>query len=132
MTSPTDQPKEAQMLSKKIRTILTGAVVAGALAVAAIVPAVSQAQWHTICTAGHCTTHKNFTIGGKSPCENIKENLNKAQDGLLSAIDTRPLRIGGPSVTQVEKERSGEIEREEGRVREAERASFEWGCQVPA
>jgi len=58
---------------------------AGALAATAIVPAVSQAQWHTICTAGHCTTHKNFTIGGKSTCENINGNLNSAQDGLLSA-----------------------------------------------
>jgi len=120
------------MFNKKIRTILTSAVAASALVIAAIVPAVSQAQWHTICTAGHCTTHKNFTIGGKSPCENIKGNLNSAEDGLLSAIDTRPLRIGGPSVTQVEKERRAEIEREEARVREAERASFEWGCQVPA
>jgi hypothetical protein len=132
MTSPTDQPKEAQMSNKKIRTILTGAVAAGALAIAAIAPAVSQAQWHTICNAGHCTTHTNFTIGGKSPCQNIKENLNGAHDGLLSAIDTRPLRIGGPSVSQVEQERRADIEREEARVREAERASFEWGCQTPA
>jgi hypothetical protein len=132
MTSTTDQPKEAQMFNKKIRTMLVSTVAAGALAVVAIVPAVSQAQWHTICSAGHCTTHKNFTIGGKSPCENIKENLNNAHDGLLNSIDTRPLRIGGPSVTQVEAERRAEIEREEARVREAERASFEWGCQVPA
>lgn len=120
------------MFNKKIRTILTSAVAAAALAAIAIVPAVSQAQYHTICSAGHCTTHKNFTIGGKSPCENIKENLNNAHDGLLSAIDTRPLWIGGPSATQVEKERLAEIEREEARVREAERASFEWGCQTPA
>ena len=120
------------MFSKKLRIVFTSSVVAGALAVAAVVPAVSQAQYHTICNAGHCTTHTNFTIGGKSPCENIKGNLNGAQDGLLSAIDTRPLRIGGLSATQVEKERSAEIEREEARVREAERASFEWGCQVPA
>jgi hypothetical protein len=120
------------MFNKKIRIILTSALAAGTLAATAVVPAISQAQWHTICSAGHCTTHKNFTIGGKSPCENIKENLNNAHDGLLSAIDTRPLRIGGPSVTQVEAERRAEIEREEARVREAERASFEWGCQVPA
>lgn len=120
------------MFTKKIRTILVSAAAAGALAVVAVAPAVSQAQWHTICSGGHCTTHKNFTIGGKSPCENIKENLNGAQDGLLNAIDTRPLRIGGPSVTQVEQERRADIEREEARVREAERASFEWGCQVPA
>ena len=120
------------MFNRKIRTILVSAVAAGALAVVAIAPAVSQAQWHTICSAGHCTTHKNFTIGGKSPCENVKENLNNAHDGLLNAIDTRPLLIGGPSVSQVEAERRADIEREEARVREAERASFEWGCQVPA
>ncbi len=120
------------MSKQRIRIIFTAAVATGALAIAAVVPAVSQAQWHTICNAGHCTTHTNFTIGGKSPCENIKGNLNNAEDGLLSAIDTRPLRIGGPSVTQVENERRAEIEREEARVREAERASFEWGCQVAA
>ncbi len=120
------------MSNKKIRTMLTGVVAAAALAGTAIVPAVSQAQWHTICSAGHCTTHTNYTIDGKSPCENIKQNLGSAQDGLLSAIDTRPLRIGGPSVSQVEQERRADIEREEARVREAERASFEWGCQTPA
>jgi hypothetical protein len=120
------------MFNNKLRTIITTAVATGGLVVAAAVPAASQAQWHTICIGGHCTTHTNYTIDGKSPCENIGQNLNKAQDGLLGAIDTRQLLIGGPSVNQVEAERAAEIAAEEARVREAERASFEWGCQVPA
>jgi hypothetical protein len=120
------------MFSNKLRTIITAAIATGGLAIVAAVPAASQAQWHTICTAGHCTTHTNFTIDGKSPCENINQNLGGAQDGLLSAIGTRSVFIGGPSVSQVEAERAAEIAAEEARVREAERASFEWGCQAPA
>jgi hypothetical protein len=120
------------MFSNKLRTIITTAVATGGLAVAAAVPAASQAQYHTICYAGHCTTHANYTIDGKSPCDNIGKNLGGAQDGLLSAIGERSLLIGGPSVTQVEAERAAEIAAEEARVAEAERASFEWGCQAPA
>jgi hypothetical protein len=120
------------MLSTKIRTTTVALVASLGLAGAAALPSASQAQWHNYCVAGHCTTHANYTIGGKSPCENINQNLNSAQDGLLSAIDTRKLVIGGPSVSQVEQERRAEIEAEEARVREAERAAFEWGCQVPA
>jgi hypothetical protein len=130
MSSSTHQPKEAQMFNNKFRTIITAAIATGA--VAAAVPAASQAQWHTYCVAGQCVTHTNYTIGGKSPCVNINGNLNSAEDGLLSALDTHQLLIGGPSASQVEEERQAEIAAEEARVREAERASFEWGCQVPA
>jgi hypothetical protein len=119
------------MFSTKIRTIIAAVVASGGFAIAAAaVPAVSQAQWHTYCVAGHCVTHANYTIGGKTPCEVVKGNYENAYDGLLGAIDTKPLLLNGPSATQVEQERSAQIEAEEARVREAERAAFEWGCPI--
>jgi hypothetical protein len=70
----------------------------------------------------------NFKLEGKEPCEAIKENSNNAYDGLLQAIGPRPVLVNGPSGPQVEKEREHQIEEEEARVREAERAAFESGC----
>jgi hypothetical protein len=118
------------MLSTKIRTTIITLVASAGFAAVAIVPAASQAQWHNYCTAGHCVEHSNYTIGGKTPCESIKEKYNNAYDGLLNAIDEKPLYLNGPSASQVEQERTKQIEEEEARVREAERASFEWGCGV--
>jgi hypothetical protein len=120
------------MLSTKIRTTIITLAASAGFAAVAVVPTASQAQWHNYCTAGHCVKHANYTIGGKTPCEGIKEKYNNAYDGLLTAIDTRPLLLNGPSASQVEQERAKQIEEEEARVREAERASFEWGCDVTA
>lgn len=118
------------MFSTKIRIAVTGLVASAGLAVAAAAPAASQAQWHTYCVAGHCTTHQNFSVGGKSPCEAIQSNYNGAYDGLLNALDEKNLYIGGPSPTQAEEERAKEVAEAEGRVREAEREAFTWGCQL--
>jgi hypothetical protein len=118
------------MLSTKIRITITTLVASAGFGVAALAPAASQAQWHTYCVDGHCVTHQNFTIGGKSPCEVIQSNYNNAYDGLLNAISEKPLYIGGPSPTQAEQERAQEIAEAEARVREAEREAFTWGCQL--
>ena len=83
------------MFSTKIRTIIIGLVASTGFAVAAAVPAASQAQWHNYCVAGHCTTHQNFTIGGKEPCEVIQSNYNNAYEGLLQAIETRAVYVNG-------------------------------------
>jgi hypothetical protein len=125
--------KEAnEMFTTKIRTAIIGLVATSSFGAAALSPAVSQAQWHTYCVAGHCITHQNFTIGGKEPCEAIKNNYNNAYDGLLGAIEPRAILVNGPSASQVEQERSHQIEEEEARVGEAERAAFEWGCPIAA
>jgi hypothetical protein len=116
------------MFSTKIRTAAVVLAASAGFAAAAVAPAASQAQWHTICVGGHCTTHTNYTIGGKTPCEVIKSNYDNAYGGLLDAIGERPILVHGPSAGQVEQERTHQIEEEEGRVREAERAAFEWGC----
>jgi hypothetical protein len=116
------------MFSTKTRNAIIAAAASLSFAGAAVAPAVSQAQWHTICYAGHCTTHTNAKLNGKAPCEAIKASSGSAYDGLLDAIGPRPVLVNGPSGTQVEAERTHQIEEEEARVAEAERAAFEWGC----
>ncbi len=118
------------MLSTKIRTAAVLLAASAGFGVAAGAPAASQAQWHTICVGGHCTTHTNYTIGGKTPCEVIKGNYNNAYKGLLGAMGPRPVLVNGPSGPQVEEEQKHQIEQEEARVREAEREAFEWGCDT--
>jgi hypothetical protein len=118
------------MLSTKIRIAVTTLIASAGFGVAALAPAASQAQWHNYCVDGHCVTHQNFTIGGKSPCEVIQSNYNNAYDGLLNAISEKPLYIGGPSPTEAEQQRAQEIAEAEARVREAEREAFTWGCQL--
>ena len=118
------------MLSTKIRIAITTLIASAGFGVATLAPAASQAQWHNYCVDGHCVTHQNFTIGGKSPCEVIQSNYNNAYDGLLNAISEKPLYIGGPSPTEAEQQRAQEIAEAEARVREAEREAFTWGCQL--
>ncbi len=117
------------MLSKTRITIVT-LVASAAFAVAAVIPAVSQAQWHTYCVAGHCTTHKNFTNGGVSPCVGANANYNKAYEALLDAIQNKKEQADKvhPEMTQAEAQ--AQIEEAEGRVHLASVAAFEWGCDV--
>lgn len=119
------------MLSKTRIVLATVATSAGLL-VASVAPAVSQAQWHTICTAGHCTTHTNYTIGGVSPCSGVKSSYEKAYEGLLEALETKkelPDQVH-PEMTAAEAQEN--VEEAEGRVHQAEVAGFEWGCDVAA
>ncbi|MFI4990863.1 MAG: hypothetical protein ACHQHO_08140 [Solirubrobacterales bacterium] len=118
------------MLSKTRITIVTLVASAG-LAVAAVAPAVSQAQWHTYCVSGHCITHKNFTTGGGvNPCVGANENYNKAYEALLDAIQNKKDQADRvhPEMTQAEAQ--AQIEEAEGRVHLASVAAFEWGCDV--
>jgi hypothetical protein len=118
------------MFITKTRITVTTIVASAGFAVAALAPAASQAQWHTYCVAGHCTTHQNYTIGGKAPCEAIQNNYNNAYDGLLNTLDEKNLYIGGPTPKQAEEQMATEAAEWEGRVREAEREAFTWGCQL--
>jgi len=116
------------MISTKTRNTVIALTASLSFAGAAVAPSVSQAQWHTVVVGGHIITHGNFTEGGVSPCEAIKTSSNNAYDGLLQAIGPRPVLVNGPSGPQVEEEREHQIAEEEARVREAERAAFESGC----
>lgn len=118
------------MLGTKIRTTVITLVAALSLAGATLVPAAAQAQWHTICSAGHCITHSNYTIGGVSPCSAIDTNYGKAYDGLLEALQKQkelPDKVH-PEMTPAEAQAA--VEEAEAQVHLASIASFEWGCSV--
>jgi hypothetical protein len=132
MVLQTNPPlKEAnKMLSTRIRTIIVALVASAGFAGATVAPAVSQAQWHTICYAGHCTTHQNYTIGGQSPCVAIKSSYDKAYDGLLEAIENKKQQADKvhPEMTQAEAQ--ARIEEDEALVEAASLSNFEWGCDI--
>lgn len=116
----------------KTRIVLAALATSAALLAASLVPAASQAQWHTICTAGHCTTHGNYTIGGVSPCSGVKSGYEKAYEGLLEALETKkelPDQVH-PEMTAAEAQAN--VEEAEAQVHQAEVAGFEWGCDVAA
>jgi hypothetical protein len=106
--------KEAKEMLSKTRTTIITLVASAGFVVAAVAPAASQAQWHNYCVAGHCTEHKNFTLGGVEPCQAIKANYEKASGSLSDAKTAK------------------EKEEAEGQVHLSEIASFEWGCDIAA
>jgi hypothetical protein len=120
------------MLRTKIRTIVIPLIAVLSFTGASLAPSAAQAQWHTICTAGHCTTHTNFTIGGVSPCAAIGANYGKAYAGLLEALQAEkelPDKVH-PEMTAAEAQAA--VEEAEAQVHSASIASFEWGCDIAA
>ena len=118
------------MLSNRIRTTAVGFAAALSLAGASLGAATAQAQWHTICMAGHCTTHTNFKLEGTNPCSAINSNYSKAYEGLLEAIEEKKQQGDKvhPEMTQAEAQ--AEIEEAEAQVHLASIAAFEWGCDA--
>lgn len=102
------------MSTIKIRTAVAALAATLSLAGTAVVPAVSQAQWHTIVVGGHVFTHGNFTEGGVSPCTRIKGELGKAEGA-----------VGGAKTPQ-------EREDAEGAANRASGEAFEYGCDLVA
>ena len=121
--------KEATMLSKTRITIAT-MIATASFAIAAVAPAVSQAQWHTYCVAGHCTTHTNFTIGGVSPCAGATAGYNKAYEALLEAIQNKKEQADKVHPEMTPAEAQAQIEEAEAQVHLASVAAFEWGCDI--
>ena len=68
------------MFSTKTRNSIIALVASAGFAGAAIVPAASQAQWHTIVVGGQVITHGNYTEGGVSPCTRINGQLGSAEN----------------------------------------------------
>ena len=120
------------MFSAKIRIATVALVASTSLAGTSALPAVSQAQWHTYCVSGHCTTHQNFTLGGQSPCTTITSGYNKAYESLLDAIQNEKEQADKvhPEMTQAEAQ--AKVEEAEAQVHLASIAAFEWGCDVAA
>jgi hypothetical protein len=127
--SETHHKEANEMLSKTRITIVTLIASAG-FAAASAVPAVSQAQWHTYCVSGHCITHTNFTSGGVSPCVGANSNLNKANDGLLEAIQKQKEQADKVHPEMTPAETQAGVEDAEAQLHLASIAAFEWGCDV--
>jgi hypothetical protein len=114
----------------KIRASIIALVASLSFAAAAVAPAVSQAQWHTYCVAGHCITHANYTSGGVDPCAGINANYNKAYETLLEAIQTKNEQADKVQPEMTQAEAQAKIEEDEAQVHLASVAAFEWGCDI--
>ena len=68
------------MHSTKIRTTFIALAATAGFAGAAIAPAVSQAQWHTLNVGEHIITHGNYTEGSVSPCTRIGGTLGSEEN----------------------------------------------------
>ena len=115
------------MLSTKTRTTFIALVASVGFAGAAIAPAVSQAQWHTLNVGGHLITHGNFTEGGVSPCTRIGGQLGSEEN--LVGDDHDWLQLKG--ISQPGKENATkELENAEAAVLRARQEAFEYGCDI--
>jgi len=114
------------MLTTKTRNTIAALVASASVAAVAIAPAVSQAQWHTYCVAGHCITHQNYTIGGVSPCTAINERLGKAEGAVGDYKEWKERHDAGEATA------GKELENAEGEVNRARGEAFEYGCDVAA
>jgi hypothetical protein len=114
------------MPSTKIRTTIIALVASASFGVAAVAPAVSQAQWHTYCVSGHCITHTNFTEGGVSPCVRINGQLGKAQQAVGDYTEWKNRHDAGEATA------TKELENAEAEVNRASGEAFEYGCDVAA
>jgi len=112
------------MSTIKIRTAVTVLAAALSFAVAAVAPAVSQAQWHTIVVGGHVLTHGNFTEGGVSPCTRIEGELGKAEGAVGDYNEWIGRHDAGEAMA---KEGLAEAE---GEVSRASGEAFEYGCDT--
>lgn len=128
------------MSTSKIRIASITLVASAGFAIAAAVPAASQAQWLHYCVQGHCVTSptapKSTIVGaGTGGCETSKA---AAQLPSERDVDTNAEfdHLAAVAIYEVEQERKAEEKRdkedekdeEEARAAEAERASFETGC----
>jgi hypothetical protein len=77
------------MLIAKSRVALTTIAASAAIAVAGIVPAASQAQYHNYCTGGTCYTHSNYNLGGGAhACGPSDIEGTSPKSGLNDVFDT--------------------------------------------
>ena len=112
------------MHTTKIRTTLIALVASVGFAGAAVAPAVSQAQWHTLNVGGHIITHGNFTEGGVSPCTRIGGQLGSEENLVGDDKEWKALKGAGEWMA------SKELENAEAAVLRARQEAFEYGCDI--
>ncbi len=115
------------MFSTKTRNSIIALVASAGFAGAAIVPAASQAQWHTIVVGGHVITHGNYTEGGVSPCTRINGQLGSAEN--LVGDDHDWLELKGLSLAGKENA-TKDLEDNEAAVLRSQQEAFEYGCDT--
>ena len=112
------------MQSNKIRTTVIALAASLSFAGAAIAPAASQAQWHTLVVGGRIITHSNFTQGGVSPCTRISGELEKATSQVGDYHEWIDRHDAGEATAK------RELENAEAAVVRARGEAFEYGCDV--
>jgi hypothetical protein len=112
------------------RCALLALAASGAFAVASVAPTASQAQWHTICYSGHCTTHTNYTINGKDPCTAINGNYDRDYGAYLSALQTQMDQADMVDPTMTPSQTQAAVDDAAAQVTADQRAAFEWGCSL--
>ncbi len=118
------------MFLTKARCALIALFTSAGLAAAGVVPAASQAQWHTICYSGHCTTHTNYTIAGKDPCVAINGNYDTAYGAYLDALQNQKEQALMVDPTMTPSQTQAEVDEREAQVLADQQAAFEWGCSL--
>jgi hypothetical protein len=113
-------------MNTKFRTTIAVLAAALSLSSAAVVPAVSQAQWHTLNVGGHIITHGNFTEGDQSPCQRIEGELDKGLNHVGDYHEWIDRHDRGRATAEAE------LERAEGDVVRAQGEAFEYGCDTVA
>ena len=114
----------------KTRCALVAAIASAGFAVASVSPAVSQAQWHTICYSGHCITHTNYTIGGQSPCASLGSQYNSDYSAYLDALENQKEQALMVDPTMTPAQTQAAVDDAEAQVAADQRAAFMWGCQL--
>jgi hypothetical protein len=112
------------MFLTKTRTTLLTLVVAATMAIAALAPAVSQAQYHNYCVAGHCVTHANYTYG--NPC------TAKSAAIVITEEEAEKIKFEAEQERKKEEEerKKQKGEEKEGEVHQGEIEKAFYGCGV--
>jgi hypothetical protein len=118
------------MILTKTRCALIAFVASASLAATTIAPAVSQAQWHTLCYSGHCTTHANYTIAGKNPCVAINGSYDSAYGAYLDALQNQKEQAVMVDPTMSPGQTQADVDARQAQVLADQQAAFEWGCSL--
>jgi hypothetical protein len=118
------------MILAKTRCAVIALVASASFAAASVAPAVSQAQWHTICYSGHCTTHTNYTIQGKDPCVAINGSYDTDYGAYLDALQNQRQQAVMVDPTMTPGQTQADVNDRQAQVLADQQAAFEWGCSL--
>ena len=118
------------MFLNKTRVFVITLLTWAGLAAAAVAPSASQAQWHTICYGGHCTTHTNYTIAGQDPCTAISGQYNTDYGAYLDALANQQQQAVMVHPTESPAQTQADVDAAEAQVAADQRAAFMWGCSL--